>query len=279
MMTRGPSLRDRGGCRRAAGGVDAAPWHEYETTPEMWYQDAALVHVSMRSLANLVQKATSTKIRGKEVHDFDALASLARAGEDEGDDRGILQSFMAAIGGKGAEECRATWYTVCVVDDENARREHVLRLNGFAPLDRNGSSRLTRQPPLNFTLRHLLLPDDERGFPTVPFCDAAQEMRLTKMQAARVGIEPDQLWRLLHRVAAKAIEGGGVGRGGAGSDGQGRAAAEMRARRIAVSDSSEDEGDKHVGAWRQEHDGRPRRVCRRLDNDSTSDGEDDETME
>merc|ERR1712216_865424 len=115
---------------------------------------------------------------------------------------------MAAIGGKGAEECRATWYTVCVVNDENARREHVLQVNGFAPIDGDATARLTRQPPRNFTLRHLFLPSKERAFPQAPFCDAAQEMRLTEAQAAKVGINAEQLWSLLRRVAAKAIERG-----------------------------------------------------------------------
>lgn len=73
-----------------------------------WFHDAALVHVSMRSLANLFEKTLFTEIPWKDSVSLDSLkAIIANPGE------ATLKSFVKAIGKKLGKECFATWYDVC----------------------------------------------------------------------------------------------------------------------------------------------------------------------
>ena len=73
-----------------------------------WFRDAALVHTSMRSLANLFEKTLFTEIPWKKSVSLDKLKAVV-----ENSSNSTLDSFIEAIGMKLGRECFATWYGVC----------------------------------------------------------------------------------------------------------------------------------------------------------------------
>ena len=102
-------------CTQPNGTRDVLHTEYFSPNASEWFRDAALVHTSMRSLANLFEKTLFTEIPWKKSVSLDKLKAVV-----ENSANSTLDGFIEAIGMKLGRECFATWYGVCDTSTSSA---------------------------------------------------------------------------------------------------------------------------------------------------------------